>query len=337
MSETTQFPSEKATPWHELADRVLSGYAAIADEALAILQADDEQLPDLLAAAFRIRRRFFGNAVRLYFLINAKSGLCAEDCGYCSQSRRSSADIAKYDMVTPETLLAGAEQAMANRARTYCMVISGAAPTERDMTVVESVVPEIKRKHKLKVCASVGLITAEQATRLKTCGVDRVNHNVNTSAQFYGEICTTHTYQQRIETIRSAREAGLEICSGGIVGMGERDRDVVQMALELRELGVDSIPVNFLLPIEGTPLAGADHLNPRYCLKVLCMARFVNPRCEIRIAAGREKHLGSLQPLGLYAANSIFVGDYLTTKGQAPEADYRMIEELGFTVEGDSP
>ena len=199
------------------------------------------------------------------------------------------------------------------------------------------IVPKIKAAYDLNVCACLGLLTPEHAQRLKDCGVDKVNHNLNTSRRFYPEICSTHTYQDRIDTLRAVRGAGLELCSGGILGMGETDADVVAMAFELRELGVESIPLNFLNPIDGTPLAGSRHLTPRYCLKALAMMRLVNPRSELRIAGGREMHLGSLQPLGLYAANSIFVGDYLTTKGQLPEADYRMIEEMGFIVAADQP
>jgi biotin synthase len=160
--------------------------------------------------------------------------------------------------------------------------------------------------------------------------VDRVNHNLNTSQRFYPQVCSTHSYQQRLDTLRAVREAGLEICSGGIVGMGEDDADVVELALRLADLGVEALPVNFLIPIPGTPLEGRSRLNPRYCLKVLALMRLANPRAELRIAAGRELHLGALQPLGLYVANSIFVGDYLTTQGQPPEDDYRMIADLGF-------
>ena len=159
-----------------------------------------------------------------------------------------------------------------------------------------------------------------------------MNHNLNTSEIYYGEICTTHTFADRLATLRAVRDAGMEMCSGGIIGMGEQRQDVVDMAITLRDLGVQSIPVNFFNPIDGTPLAGRSDLNPRYCLKVLAMFRLVNPDREIRIAGGRELHLGSLQALALYAANSIFVGDYLTTKGQAPEADYQMIRDLGFEV-----
>ncbi len=220
-------------------------------------------------------------------------------------------------------------------AKTYCIVISARGPSQREMDAVTAIVPQIKSQYDLKICACLGLLTSDQAQRLKACGVDRVNHNLNTSEGHYGEICTTHTYQDRVTTLRNVREAGMELCSGGIVGMGEEDRDVVDMAFALRDLGVESIPVNFLNPIDGTPLAGVRQLNPRYCLKVLAMFRFANPNREIRISGGRELHLGSLQPLGLYPANSIFVGDYLTTKGQAPEADYKMIEELGFEITHD--
>jgi biotin synthase len=164
--------------------------------------------------------------------------------------------------------------------------------------------------------------------------VDKVNHNLNTSERYYGEVCTTHTYADRVATLAACRAAGLQLCSGGIMGMGERDDDLIDMAFELRALEVESIPLNFLNAIDGTPLEGVDKVTPRDCLRGLAMMRLVNPAAEIRIAGGREIHLGSLQALGLYAANSIFVGDYLTTKGQLPEADYKMIEDLGFTITG---
>ena len=213
----------------------------------------------------------------------------------------------------------------------------GAGPTEREIEAVEKIVPKIKQQYGLNVCACLGLLTPDQAQRLKACGVDKVNHNLNTSERYYPEICTTHTWQDRMDTLQAVRSAGLELCSGGIIGMGETDADVVDMAFSLRTMRVESIPLNFLNAIDGTPLAGTGRLNPRYCLKALCMMRLVNPATEIRIAGGRELHLGSLQAMGFYVANSVFVGDYLTTKGQAPEADYKMIADLGFTVTGDRP
>jgi biotin synthase len=323
------------TDWQELAGRVLAGHVLTVDEGLAILRSPDDELLDLLAAAFRVRQHYFGKRVQLYFLMNAKSGLCPEDCGYCSQSKVSEAEIPRYNLLNAEKLLAGAKVAAERSAKTYCIVISARGPSQREMDAITTIVPRIKSQYDLKICACLGLLTSDQARRLKECGVDRVNHNLNTSEGHYGDICTTHTYQDRVSTLRHVREAGMELCSGGIIGMGEEDRDVVEMAFALRALGVESIPVNFLNPIDGTPLAGHRQLNPRYCLKVLAMFRFANPNREIRISGGRELHLGSLQPLGLYPANSIFVGDYLTTKGQAPESDYKMIEELGFEITRD--
>lgn len=321
--------------WHALADRVLAGEQLTADEALSVLASPDEELLDLMAATFRVRQRYFGKKVQLYFLMNAKSGLCPEDCSYCSQSKVAESEIPRYNILSREKLLDGARIAHEQGAKTYCIVISARGPNQREMNAVTTIVPEIKQKYDLKICACLGLLTPEQAKALHEAGVDRVNHNLNTSGEFYSQICTTHTYQDRVQTLQAVREAGMEMCSGGIVGMGEAPRDVVQMAFELRDLGVQSIPVNFLNPVEGTPLAGLEELNPRYCLKVLAMFRLVNPDRELRIAGGREIHLRHLQALGLYAANSIFVGDYLTTKGQAPEADYELIRDLGFEITKD--
>jgi biotin synthase len=318
--------------WQQLAENVLAGETLTREHALAVLDCPDDELLDLLAAVYRVRRRWFGNQVQLYFLMNAKSGLCPEDCGYCSQSKVSQAEIPRYNLLSRDKLLDGARVAAERKARTYCIVISARGPNEREMQAVTTIVPEIKQRFNLKICACLGLLTPEQAQQLKECGVDRVNHNLNTSDSYYSEICTTHTFADRLATLRAVRDAGMEMCSGGIIGMGERRDDVVELAITLRDLGVQSIPVNFLNPIDGTPLAGRHDLNPRYCLKVLAMFRLLNPDREIRIAGGREMHLGSMQALGLYAANSIFVGDYLTTKGQPPEADYQMIRDLGFEI-----
>ena len=318
--------------WQQLADEVLAGETLTRDQALAILECPDDELLDLLAAVYRVRRHWFGKQVQLYFLMNAKSGLCPEDCSYCSQSKVSEAEIPRYNLLSRNKLLDGARLAAQRQARTYCIVISARGPNEREMRAVTTIVPEIKEQYNLKICACLGLLTPEQAQELKACGVDRVNHNLNTGESHYAEICTTHTFADRLATLRAVRDAGMEMCSGGIIGMGERREDLVELATTLRDLGVQSIPVNFLNPIDGTPLAGRNDLNPRYCLKVLAMFRLVNPDREIRIAGGRELHLGSMQALGLYAANSIFVGDYLTTKGQPAEADYQMIRDLGFEI-----
>jgi biotin synthase len=318
--------------WHDLGQRVLAGGDVGRDEARAVLESPDVELLDLLAAAWRVRHRHFGNTVQLFFLMNAKSGLCPEDCGYCSQSKVSEAEIPRYNLLSAPKLLEAAKLAAERQSKTFCIVISARGPSERELDFVCRIVPEIKRQYDLNVCACLGLLSPEQARRLAAAGVDKVNHNLNTSSRFYGEVCSTHTYSDRISTLAACRAAGLQLCSGGIMGMGETHDDLVDMALELRSLGVESIPLNFLNAIDGTPLEGSSRLTPRDCLRGLAMMRLVNPTAEIRIAGGREIHLGTLQPLGLYAANSMFVGDYLTTKGQLPEADYRMIEDMGFVI-----
>lgn len=332
VSSSTASSATHPTDWNALASRVLDGHALTQEEALSVLACPDEELLGLMDAVYRVRRRHFGNRVQLYFLMNAKSGLCPEDCGYCSQAKGSKAEIPKYNLLQRDKLLDGARLAAERGACTYCIVISARGPSEREVRAVEEIVPQIKEEHNLKVCACLGLLTDDQAQRLAACGVDRVNHNLNTSERFYAEVCSTHTHADRVDTLRAVRQAGMEVCSGGIVGMGEGPADVVEMALQLRDLGAESIPVNFLNPIEGTPLAGQSELNPRYCLKVLAMFRLANPDREVRIAGGRELHLRSMQALGLYAANSVFVGDYLTTEGQAPTEDYQMIEDMGFEV-----
>ena len=318
--------------WNTLADHVLAGGELSRDDARAILESPDVELLDVLAASWRVRHHHFGNTVQLFFLMNAKSGLCPEDCGYCSQSKVSDADIPRYNLLSAPKLLEAAKLAAERQSKTFCIVISARGPSEREIDFVCKIVPEIKQQYDLNVCACLGLLTPDQARRLAAAGVDKVNHNLNTSERFYGEVCSTHTYGDRVATLAACRAAGLQLCSGGIMGMGETHDDLIDMALELRRLGVESIPLNFLNSIDGTPLEGQSRLTPRDCLRGLAMMRLVNPAAEIRIAGGREIHLGSLQPLGLYPANSMFVGDYLTTKGQLPEADYRMIEEMGFVI-----
>jgi biotin synthase len=321
-----------ADSYQILADKVLAGEQITREEALSILQSPDEDILGLLAAGFRIRQKHFGKKVQLYFLMSAKSGLCPEDCHYCSQSKISDAEIPKYNMLKRDDLMEAARLASERGAKTYCLVISARGPNERELNAVEKIVPEIKEKYGLDICACLGLLSKDQADRLKACGVDRVNHNLNTSEEYYADICTTHTYADRVQTLKHVRDAGMEMCSGGIIGMGEKLNDIVSMAFDLRELGVQSIPLNFLNSIEGTPLEQKNELTANDCLRALAMFRFVNPDRELRISGGREIHLRSLQPMGLYVANSLFVGDYLTTKGQAPQADYDMIRDLGFEV-----
>lgn len=319
--------------WNDLGDRALSGEQITRAEAQAVLQAPDDELLDQLAAAYRVRRHYWGNRVRLHFLLNAQSGLCPEDCHYCSQSKISTAAIAKYPLLAREKILEAAGRAASLQAGTFCIVLSGRSPSEQTFTKVLDAVREVKANYDLKICACLGLLSPEQACRLAAAGVDRVNHNLNTSPDHHSQICTTHTFNDRVTTVEHVQAAGITTCSGGIIGMGESDDDVIDLALSLRQLGVTSVPVNFLIPIPGTPLEQLQELTPRRCLRVLCLFRFLLPSQEIRIAGGREVHLRSLQPLGLYPANSIFIGDYLTTPGQATHADLEMIRDAGFVLE----
>lgn len=321
------------TDWNTLADTALAGELISRDEARAVLSAADDELLAQLSAAYRVRRHYWGNRVRLHFLLNAQSGLCPEDCHYCSQSRIASADIEKYPLLARDKILAAADRAATLKAGTFCLVISGRSPGERVFGKVLDAISEVKSRHDLRVCACLGLLDEDQTRRLKTAGADTVNHNLNTSENFHSAICTTHTFDDRAGTIRNVRSAGLAACSGGIIGMGESDDDIVDLAISLREMKVDSVPVNFLIPIEGTPMFGPSELNPRKCLRVLCLYRFILPSQKIRIAGGREVHLRSMQALALYPANSLFIGDYLTTPGQDAKEDLQMIRDAGFVLE----
>ena len=320
------------TSWNELAQSVIDGHKLTAEQALSVLQASDFDIPQLLDSAWRVRSHHFGNKVQLYYLKNAKSGLCPEDCGYCSQNAKSTAEIDKYPMLSEDEIVAGAKQAFDAQARTYCIVTSGRGPSNKDVDHVASAVKRIKDEYGLHICCCLGLLDEEQAVELKAAGVDRINHNLNTSRKYYESICSTHTFDDRIETLKNVREAGMELCCGVIAGMGEEQQDLVDVALELQGMQVESIPVNFLNSIEGTQLENVKTLDPRFCLKTLCMFRFANPATEIRIAGGREVNLRSMQAMSLYPANSIFVSDYLTTVGQAAEADFQMIEDMGFEI-----
>ncbi|WP_248510392.1 biotin synthase BioB [Sporosarcina sp. NCCP-2222] len=320
--------------YEALADRVLQGETLTDAEAMAILESPDEDLLPLLHAAYKVRKHYYGNKVKLNMIINTKSGLCPENCGYCAQSIVSQAPIEKYAMMKQEEIVAGAERAASVNAGTYCIVASGRGPVNRELEIVIDSVKEIKSKHAdMTVCACLGILKPEQAKRLKEAGVDRYNHNINTSASHHSNITTSHTYDDRVNTVESAKEAGISPCSGVIVGMRETKEDIIDMARSLHALDADSIPVNFLHAVDGTPLEGTNELTPRYCLKVLSLFRFINPTKEIRISGGREVNLRSLQPLGLYPANSIFIGDYLTTAGQESDRDRQMLEDLGFEVD----
>jgi biotin synthase len=319
----------------QLVDRALRLEPPGRDEALEVLRLPDPETPALVAEVSRVRRRFFQDRVKLNFLLNIKSGLCPEDCHYCSQSKLSTAEIQRYRMLTPDEAVEAAGIAVATGAKRFCMVASGRGPTPREVERFTQAVVAVKSAHpRLEICACLGLLRDGQAEDLAAAGVHAYNHNLNTSEGHYGQICATHTYGDRIDTMRRATAAGLSPCSGALFGMGEGDEDVVEVGFALRELRPDSVPINFLIPIEGTPLGGRVELTPHRCLRILALYRLLFPDVEVRIAGGREFHLRSLQPLGLLLANSIFAGDYLTTRGQAAQADLDMIADLGLRVEG---
>lgn len=319
--------------WESLADQTLSGIPTTEAQAMAVLESTDQELPALLAACFRVRHRYFERYVRFHYLFNAQSGLCPEDCHYCSQSHISTAAIAKYPLKSREEMQSQAARAVELGATTFCVVMSGRGPSDRHVEELCSRVTDIKAKWPLRICACLGIVTANQAQALQSAGVERYNHNLNTSPAFTPAVVSTHTYEDRRHTVETVKSAHLSPCSGAIFGMGESAGDRVAVALALRDLAVDSIPINFLHPIAGTPFADKPLLSPQDCLRAVVMMRFVNPRQEIRLAGGREVQLRSLQPLALYAANSLFVADYLTTPGQDPAQDHAMVHDLGFIVE----
>ncbi|EFV92519.1 biotin synthase BioB [Dietzia kunjamensis] len=319
--------------WHELADHVLDGGVVTAADALAVLRSPDSELMEVVAAASRLRFQHFGNKVKVNYLVNLKSGLCPEDCFYCSQRLNSTAGILRYTWLNTEEAVTAAKAGIAAGASRVCLVASGTGPSNREVGKVSDIIEAIKSDTPgVEVCACLGALKDGQAEKLCSSGADAYNHNLNTAESHYEDICTTHTYADREHTVAQAHGAGLSACSGFIAGMGETHEQLVELAFDLRAKGVDSIPVNFLLPFDGTPLEGVDTLNPRDCLRILAMVRFVAPDTEIRMAAGRERHLGYLQGMGLYVANSLFLGDYLTSEGQPGGEDLQMIADAGLEV-----
>ncbi len=321
--------------WKSISDRVLSGGRTTSEEALALLESPNNELLDVLQAAYRIRRQHYGNTVSLHLLRNIKSGQCPEDCAFCSQSLSAINHVKRYDMQTVESIVEGAQAAADRNAKRYCVVSSTRAPSPTEIETVCEAAIQIKHKHPdLEICSSLGLLTEKKAMRLKEAGVDRFNHNLETSANFFPEIVTTHNFEDRVNTARIVKRSGLGLCCGGIFGMGESMQDRVDLAFALAELDVDSVPVNFLDPRPGTIFHDKPNpFSPTDGLRALAMIRFVMPAAEVRVAGGRETTLRHLQAFALYPANSMFTAGYLTTGGQDYETDKRMIEDAGFEIE----
>ena len=319
--------------WHHLANRVLEGDAPSREQSHSVLQAEPNELLPLLDAAFRVRRASFGRRVHIHVLQNAKLGACPEDCGFCSQSSKFDSPSGEADLLTVEELVAGARAAAGAKAKRYCMVTATRGPSIRDLDVICTAAQQIKSELNLELCASLGFLNESKAKRLADAGIDRFNHNLETSQRHFSTVVSTHSWQDRVDTVKLAKQAGMTTCSGGIVGLGEQDDDVIDLAYALRELAVDSVPVNFLDPRPGTTLGKNKRIEPSYALRVLCMFRFIHPRADLRVAGGREVNLRSVQALALYPANSIFTSGYLTTGGAAPNQDHQMIRDMGFEVE----
>ena len=291
----------------------------------------------MIAKAEKLRRKYKGDNVGIHILTNARSGNCSQDCAYCAQSCRSNADIDKYRWVSDEKLFKDNDFVNKNHLARHCIGLSGMKFTDDEILELAERIKTMKATG-THLCCSIGFLTEKQAKILKDAGLDRINHNLNTSRSYYSHICSTHTFDQRVKNIKMLQSIGFEICSGGIIGMGESKEDIVDMLLELKEINPEAIPINFLLPIKGTPFENVDTsiLTPNYCLKVLCLARLLVPQADIRCAAGREIYFKGDEKRLLSVVNSIFASGYLTEDGQGIKDTIKAITDAGFTYEIES-
>lgn len=307
------------------------------EDALAVLNTPDESLEELVSFAETYRRKYKGNHVSIHILTNARSGNCSQDCAYCAQSCRSKANINKYKWVEDEKLYEDNDFVKEHHLSRHCIGLSGMKFTDEEIEILAEKIRKMKADG-THLCCSIGFLTEHQAKVLKDAGLDRINHNLNSSRNYYPNICSTHTFDQRVANIRMLQGLGYEICSGGIIGMGESKEDVVDMLLELREIQPEALPINFLLPIPGTPLEHADMsvLSTAYCMKVLCLTRLLVPKADIRCAAGREVYFKGEEKMLLRVVDSIFASGYLTAGGQGIKDTIQTIEDAGFTYEIES-
>lgn len=300
----------------------------------AYLWVYEEGLGKVFFEASSLRERHFGNRMRLCAILNAKSGLCPEDCAFCAQSKHNRAEVPVYGLLSPEEVLIAAERAKAMGVGRFSIVTSGRRISQGELDKVLKAVELVRSRTGLRVCASLGFLGYKEARRLKEAGLSRYHHNLETAPSFFPKVCTTHSLEEKIETILAAKEAGLEICSGGILGLGEGREERLELALTLKELGVHSVALNFLHPIKGTRFEGAEGIAPVEALRSVALFRVVLPEKDIRICGGRLYTLRDLHPLIFLAgANGLMVGDYLTTRGRDWREDLRMLEDLGFEVE----
>jgi len=320
-----------------IAERVSAGEALGREEALWITTAADFE--ELLYRANVLRERFCGNVVHLCSIINAKSGACSEDCGFCAQSARYHTSAPVHALVSCAEMTGAADAAAGLGADSFGIVTSGEGicKSRKDFDTICEAAAAVAESGRIDPCVSIGKLEAENAARLKAAGVNRINHNLETSARFYPQVCTTHSHAERVATVKSAKAAGLEVCCGGIFGLGETWEDRVDLALQLRELGVDAVPINFLNPIPGTPLGGRALLPAREALRIVALYRFLLPDREIKVCGGREVTLRDLQSWMFRAgASGTMLGNYLTTRGRSPGDDLQMLADLGLTARSKS-
>jgi biotin synthase len=317
----------------KLEERIMKGGTLRRDEALSIVSLSGQHIVDLLDAASRIRKHFRGDYIDLCAIINAKSGACPEDCSYCAQSSKSSVAIAVFPLLEEEALIEKAGEAQQGGAKRFCIVTSGRKVSERELEKIADAVSKISALGLLP-CATLGLLSEREIRFLKASGLERYHHNIETSERFFSSICSSHTYRDKMKTIDAAKAAGVSLCSGGIFGLGEEWEDRVDMAFALKEIGPDSVPVNFLTPIKGTLLGLREKLPALEALKIIALLRFVLPDKEIRVCGGRMQTLGDFHPfIFLAGADGLLTGNYLTTTGRSFEDDLELIRQQGLKAE----
>lgn len=310
-------------------EKVLAGGKVTFEEAERLLSTDDAMT--LAECSNTITRKFNGDVVDVEALINAKSGRCPEDCSFCAQSTFYETGINKYPLLPTEQIVENAKIAKEGGATSFCLVCAYRSPPEQDFEQICNAILEIKKKVGTEVNVSLGFMTLERAKRLKELGVKRYNHNLEASESYFSKICTTHDFADRVNTAEIVKEAGLELCCGGIIGMGETAGQRIELAFSIAELSPDEVPMNILIGREGTPMEGMRTIDPLDAIKTIAVWRFIMPKTILKIAGGREIHLKDKERWALKAgANGIITGGYLTTKGNSPNKDITMIKEIGL-------
>lgn len=313
---------------NNLKNRVLAGGSITREEATKLY---DEPLEELKSASTEIREKFCGNRFDMCTIVNGKSGKCSENCKFCAQSahHKTCADV--YPLLTPDEILADALK-VDKRVLRYSIVTSGKRLSDKEVDIMCEAVKKLKENTDFSICVSFGLLNKEQFSKLKAAGVSRVHNNLETSEEFFPSVCTTHTFNEKIEAIKAAREAGLDVCSGGIFGLGESKEDRISMAFKAKELGVKSIPMNMLNPIPGTPFENNTRLTSEDMQRIIATFRFILPDGDLRLAGGRgimgDKGRGCFEA----SANAAITGDMLTTAGITVDTDKVMLKELGYEV-----